>query len=163
MLLKNSKKLVVLGDGAAGKTCMLITYTSKTFPSEYVPSMFDRCSVAVEIEEETYSLVLCDTASLSTIWLFSRFASDKLRFILDIFLICFQIRSRASFENVRDKWVQEVRHYCPGGHSLDDPTELGAAKYVECSALTQEGLKNVFEEAIIATLKPINKPSHSEE
>ncbi|KAJ7826720.1 small GTPase superfamily, partial [Mycena leptocephala] len=114
MLLKNSKKLVVLGDGAAGKTCMLITYTSKTFPSEYVPSMFDRCSVAVEIEEETYSLVLCDTASAEGYDRFCRPAYPQ----TDIFLICFQVRSRASFENVRDKWVQEVRHYCPGAPFL---------------------------------------------
>ncbi|OWZ38599.1 cell division control protein 42 [Cryptococcus neoformans c8] len=180
-------KCVVVGDGAVGKTCLLISYTTNKFPSEYVPTVFDNYAVTVMIGDSPYTLGLFDTAGQEDY--------DRLRPLsypqTDVFLICFSIASPASFENVREKWFHEISHHCPGAPCLivgtqvdlrNDPKqvermmasqrggraaglitqeqgerlarELGGRKYVECSALTQKGLKNVFDEAIVAALEP---------
>ena len=31
----------------------------------------------------------------------------------DVFLLCFSVVKRTSFESIRHKWLPEVRHHCP--------------------------------------------------
>ena len=103
-------KCVVVGDGAVGKTCLLISYTTNKFPSEYVPTVFDNYAVTVMIVfiinqgNEPYTLGLFDTAGQEDY--------DRLRPLsypqTDVFLVCFSIVAPASFENVKEKWFPEV-------------------------------------------------------
>jgi len=182
-------KCVVVGDGAVGKTCLLISYTTNSFPSTHVPTVFDNYSANVMVDGKNVNLGLWDTAGQEDY--------DRLRPLsypkgdLDpfIFIICFSLVSPASLDNVKRKWHPEVNHHCPNvpillvGTKLDlrDDKEviqelkvrnqapikteqgiamakqIGAVKYLECSALNQKGLKNVFDEAIRAVMSPNKK------
>uniref|UniRef100_A0A2I3HM58 Ras homolog family member G n=1 Tax=Nomascus leucogenys TaxID=61853 RepID=A0A2I3HM58_NOMLE len=151
-------KGVLVGDGAVGKTCLPISYTINAFPGEYIPTAFDNYSANVMVDGKPVNL-------------------DRLRPLsylqADVFLICFSLVSPASFENVRAKWYPEVRHHCPNTpiilieklkekkltpitylQGLAMAKEISAVKYLECLALTQRGLKTVFDEAIRAVLCP---------
>ncbi len=136
-----------------------------------VPS-FDNYSENMPVNGQFVRLNLWDTAGQEDY--------DRLRPLsypqTNVFIVCFSIESRTSFDHVLYKWVPEANHHCPEtpvilvgtkidvredaaflakleeqGQSLitkpqglDLAKQVGAIKYLECSAKTQEGLKAVF-------------------
>uniref|UniRef100_A0AAV2JJJ7 Uncharacterized protein n=1 Tax=Knipowitschia caucasica TaxID=637954 RepID=A0AAV2JJJ7_KNICA len=60
-------KCVVVGDGAVGKTCLLMSYANDAFPEEYVPTVFDHYAVSVNVGGKQYLLGLYDTAGQTNI------------------------------------------------------------------------------------------------
>lgn len=174
------KKLVIVGDGNCGKTCLLIAFAKNLFNSEYRPTVFENYVADVQIGNQTIELSLWDTSGQEDY--------DRLRPIqypeTDVILICFSVVWRDSFDNVISRWWPEVKHFCPGvpvlliGTKSDlrsDKNQLeklkeirktpisneemrkmgdriGAVRFMECSAKTKYNVREVFEEAAKATL-----------
>ncbi|KAI8367379.1 GTP-binding protein rhoA [Choanephora cucurbitarum] len=183
------RKLVIVGDGACGKTCLLIVFSRGTFPELYVPTVFENYVADVEVDGRNVELALWDTAGQEDY--------DRLRPLSypdsHVILICFSIDSPDSLDNVQEKWISEVLHFCQGLPILlvackkdlrNDPgkieelrrtsqrpvtteeglgvaQKIGAYKYLECSAKTGEGVREVFQHATRASLVVKNSSGKS--
>jgi len=176
-----SKKIVVVGDGGCGKTCLLISYSQGYFPEKYVPTVFENY-ITYPVHPptgKTVELALWDTAGQEEY--------DRLRPLsypeTDLIFVCFAIDCPNSLDNVLDKWYPEVLHFCPytplvlvglksdlrykktcidmlKTQGLTPVTsEQGMAvaqkmnaQYMECSSKEMRGVDEIFERAILTVV-----------
>ncbi|GAB1313529.1 RHO4 protein [Madurella fahalii] len=176
-----SKKIVVVGDGGCGKTCLLISYSQGYFPEKYVPTVFENYITYPTHPPtgKTVELALWDTAGQEEY--------DRLRPLsypeTDLIFVCFAIDCPNSLENVMDKWYPEVLHFCPytplilvglksdlrykktcidmlktqgltpvtTEQGLAVATKMGA-QYMECSSKEMKGVEEIFERAILTVV-----------
>ena len=181
----NRKKLVIIGDGACGKTCLGIVFSEDRFPDTHVPTVFENFDADIEVDKKHIELTLWDTAGQEDY--------DRLRPLsypgTDVFIMCFSIDSPDSLSNILEKWTPEVNHFCPNvpiilvgnkkdlrndsntikqlGRMKQSPVkteegramadQINALAYLECSAKSKEGVREVFETA--AKAKPLIQKS----
>ncbi|KAJ3443865.1 hypothetical protein M0812_09711 [Anaeramoeba flamelloides] len=167
-------KLVIVGDSSVGKTSMLISYTTNAFPGEYLPRTYDNTLIDVKLEQELVSLSLwdtvgnqeydrlrplsyCDTDAFLIcfdIAFPTTFKNVKTRWIkevqehcpgIPVFLVGNKLDLREDQTIIR---ILEERGESPitCEQGMQMAKEIGAIKYLEHSAKTQQGLKQVFEE-----------------
>ncbi|KAH9001688.1 P-loop containing nucleoside triphosphate hydrolase protein [Lactarius psammicola] len=174
------RKIVVVGDGGCGKTCLLIVYAQNRFPEAYIPTVFENYVTNRQFDGKIIEIALWDTAGQEEY--------DRLRPLSypesHVILIVFSVDFPVSLANVQDKWYPEVAHFCEGTPLIlvatktdlrrDDNTRrmLGAqgqkpvtpeqgaevaqeigAKYIECSAKTGSGVQEVFALALRESMK----------
>jgi len=174
------RKLVIVGDGACGKTSLLSVFTLGYFPKDYVPTVFDNLVTDIRIDNKPVQLALWDTAGQEEYERLRPLSYSKAHVIL----IAFSIDQPDSLENVAAKWIEETNSLCPGipvilvglkkdlredPNAIDEMSrkglrfidtaegeavcqQIGAKRYLECSALTGENVDAVFEVASRAAL-----------
>ncbi|XP_063327865.1 ras-related C3 botulinum toxin substrate 1-like isoform X2 [Pelmatolapia mariae] len=175
-------KCVVVGDGGVGKTCLLTSYTTNAFPGEEIPSVFDHYSSSVMVDGKPVTLALWDTAGQAVYDKLRPLSYSQTDIFLICFsLVCctsyenvrhkwhpevrhhcpttpiilvgtkLDLRAeKETLEVLKEKKLSPISYL----QGLAMAKEIGSVKYLECSALTQRGLKTVFDEAIRAVLCP---------
>merc|ERR1712088_1048281 len=150
-------KVVIIGDGAVGKTALLVRYRDGKFPTDYIPTVFEMHSKNVEVDGEPFELRLWDTAGQE--------AYEELRkqaYIgADVIVICFCLVNRDSFENVTEIWQKDY-----GKEAKDAKVVLVGLKQDlvedanELKKLKEKNQEPVTEEEIAAVAKKIGATSH---
>ncbi|KAJ3649687.1 hypothetical protein Zmor_021414 [Zophobas morio] len=179
------KKLIVVGDGACGKTCLLLAFAKDIYTEGYIPTVFETYVANIEADGKNVDLCLWDTAGQEDY--------ARLRALqypgTDVVLICFSVAWPDSLKNVYDRWWPEVKHFCPNVPILligtksdirEDKQELTmleqmkkrpvtredaeavakrirAMTYLECSAKTRFNIHTVFAEATRAAISQKKK------
>ncbi|KAM4709034.1 rho-related GTP-binding protein RhoF [Discoglossus pictus] len=178
-------KIVIVGDGGCGKTCLLMVYAKGSFPEHYAPSVFEKYTTNITIGNKEVLLHLYDTAGQEDY--------DRLRPLsyqdVNLVLICYDVTNPTSFDNVLIKWYPEVHHFCRGvpiiligcktdlrkdkerlrklKTSQQEPItyfqgeatckNIQAEEYLECSAKFRENVQDVFREATLIALNSMKK------
>lgn len=166
-------KCVVIGDDCVGKTSLLITYNTDTFPSDFVPTVYDSLNNKSN-SDIPLNFDFLDTTNEHPQLI--QFLYDK----SDVFIICFSLVSPKSMENVLSLFSPSVKKFCPNapivlvgtksdlrdefhenqeflaskGFSPISKTkgeelmkQIHAQSYIECSALKKINVNEVFESA----------------
>ena len=60
------KKLVIVGDGACGKTCLLIVFSKDQFPEVYVPTVFENYVADIEVDGKQVRKLINEELRLET-------------------------------------------------------------------------------------------------
>ena len=138
--------------------------------------VFDGYGANVMVDGKPLQFGLCDTSGQSHYDRIRPLSYPQ----TDVFLVCYSVISKTAFESVKDKWIPEITYHCAEApyiivgtktdlrydeniqkkvdrvySKLEGITlakEAKALKYMECSALTQDGLSDMFDEAIRAAL-----------
>jgi len=105
--LGNTIRIVIAGDGATGKTCLMYAYVKNQFLPNYDPTTFDQNHVEVTINDIKYTVILTDIAGQQE---YKKLREPSYRNV-DVFVLTYSSISQDSYDNVKNFWVPEIETF----------------------------------------------------
>eukprot|EP01119_Soliformovum_irregulare_P005709 TRINITY_DN17457_c0_g1_i1.p1 TRINITY_DN17457_c0_g1~~TRINITY_DN17457_c0_g1_i1.p1 ORF type:complete len:189 (+),score=23.93 TRINITY_DN17457_c0_g1_i1:31-597(+) len=166
-------KMTVVGDGGVGKTCMVMTFAQNQFPQEYVPTVYGNLVLSIEVESIATSLRIYDTAgeveydrlrplSYQNTHLFLlcfsvvdhisheniplRWSPELSHCATGVAFILVGTKIDRRFDpTTLENLKRQGKEPLTWAQGEKMAKQIGAIRYLECSALTRHGLKELFE------------------
>lgn len=168
-------KVVLLGETAVGKSCLISRFVNDKFESNFVPTMggcYSSKEVVFDKVDKTIKFDIWDTAG-----------QEKYRSINKIFyqdaavaILVFDITRKDSFEEMKNYWYKEVRDNSPkdiiiaiaanksdlyeyedvNSEEVEDFAKKIGAVFKETSALNGSGISELFNAIGYKILSPEN-------
>jgi len=163
--MTDTLKLVVVGGGAVGKSCVVMQYTKNVFLEEYDPTIEDSHRKQVTIDDISVVLDILDTAGQEDY----RALRDTFLRSGQGFLLCYSIDNMGSFHEmttIRNELLRicdtvdlppvvlcgnkcdlekERKISCEQGRELAKSFGCG---FYECSALTRKNIDEIFTDVV---------------
>lgn len=151
---------------------MIITHMTGEFPKEYIPTVNDNFTQSLKVQNKEFQVTWKDMYVGGEGYARIR----PLNYVkADLFLMCYSVSTRDSYESITGMLNDEVNLYAPPyaqkivvglktdmrkdslsgkecftkGDGVNAAKQIGALGYVECSSLTRDGLNAVVDQAML--------------
>ena len=105
----NKLKVVVVGNGEVGKTCLVSTYGNNGFPDKYVMTVAKNFESKIKYQNKEITLDIWDTGGQDEFKSVRPISYNE----TDVFIVCFAANNRESFSAATSKWVEEIEDTGP--------------------------------------------------
>lgn len=160
------KQLILVGDASCGKSALALRLSHALFADSYIPTSFESHSAVIDTDEGSMKLVLQDTTGGVDGKELRKLAYNGCHGVL----VCFDLTNASSYHSIETRWIPEIQTMVPGmpvyiagckkdlvekntddkcvseQQAIELAQKVGAAGYLECSALTDENVDKIFKE-----------------
>ena len=159
-------KIVTIGDGSVGKTCLIKRFYDNSFDASGSASVFDEYTKDLVFNDENYQLIIKDCGGQPD----ARDTRKQALIDNDIVVLCFSVVDVNTVNNMAVQWLQELEEaelkvpVLLVGCKIDlgikpdvkkalekaykDNGAFNKKQTVECSAKAGEGITDVFYKVI---------------
>ncbi|XP_063428500.1 cdc42 homolog [Mytilus trossulus] len=160
----------IVGDGMVGKSQICKTFIGDLTIEDYEATVTNEHSVLTQFMGDKYTLRIVDSSGQHD---YKELRTKSYKGS-EVFILCYSLSDRDSFESIESFWIPEIRKICKKtpvilvatGKDIDDENnnvskqeglcimdKHGIDAYVECSSYNKEEVNEVFEDVLLSVIK----------